>query len=194
MGRCQKCQNLTFKVNFLHQKLSESFLIFISLKNINSGAHFLLLTFLIASIFRSIYFLKWCPIFDTSPLTQFSNFNNFLWVCWFLGKNLSSFVPPVWKLHNPYCHIVLYIIYCQHGSHMFGLLLITNFCPLYFLWGNVSFGTCEWGTFEFFKINWNWRQLSDRYSRWNQMRWIFWQLPFLQKYLFSLPHHLDCQK
>ena len=38
------------------------------------------------------------------PLTQFSKFNNFLWVCWFLGNNLSNFVPPVWKLHNPYCH------------------------------------------------------------------------------------------
>ena len=43
-------------------------------------------------------------LFDTSPLTQFSKFNNFLWVCWFLGKNLSNFVPPVWKVHNPYCH------------------------------------------------------------------------------------------
>ena len=53
----------------------------------NLGTHFLLLTF-----------------FDTSPLTQFSNFNNFLWVCWFLGKNLSYFVPPTWKLHNLYCH------------------------------------------------------------------------------------------
>ena len=38
------------------------------------------------------------------PLIQFSKFNNFLWGCWFLGKNLSNFVPPVWKLHNPYCH------------------------------------------------------------------------------------------
>ena len=56
------------------------------------------------SIFKSLYFLKWCPIFDTSPLTQFSKFNNSLWVCWFLGKNLSNFVPPVWKIHNPYCH------------------------------------------------------------------------------------------
>ena len=35
---------------------------------------------------------------------QFSKFNYFLWVCWFLGKNLSDFIPPVWKLHNPYCH------------------------------------------------------------------------------------------
>ena len=38
-------QILTFKVNFLYQKLSESFSIFFSLKNINLGAHFLLLTF-----------------------------------------------------------------------------------------------------------------------------------------------------
>ena len=43
-------------------------------------------------------------LFDTSPLTQFSKFNDFLLVCWFLWKNLSNFVPPVWKLHNLYCH------------------------------------------------------------------------------------------
>ena len=36
---------LTFKVNFLYQKLSESFSILFSLKNINSGAQFLLLPF-----------------------------------------------------------------------------------------------------------------------------------------------------
>ena len=36
-------------------------------------------------------------MFDTSPLTQFSKFNNFLRVGWFLGKNLSNFVPPVWN-------------------------------------------------------------------------------------------------
>ena len=37
-------------------------------------------------------------------LIQFSKFNNFLWGCCFLGKNLSNFVPPSWKLHNLYCH------------------------------------------------------------------------------------------
>ena len=42
--------------------------------------------------------------FDTSSLNQFSKFKNFLSVCWFLCKNISNFVPPVWKLHNPYCH------------------------------------------------------------------------------------------
>ena len=39
-----------------------------------------------------------------SPLVQFSKFKNFLWVSWFLGKNLSNFLYPVWKLHNPYYH------------------------------------------------------------------------------------------
>ena len=43
-------------------------------------------------------------LFDSSPLIPNSKFTNFLWVCWFLGKNLSNFVSPVWKLHNPYCH------------------------------------------------------------------------------------------
>ena len=40
----EKSQFLTFKVKFLCQKLSESFSFF-SLKNINLGAHFLLMTF-----------------------------------------------------------------------------------------------------------------------------------------------------
>ena len=81
-----KCLNLTFKNNFLCQKLSESFwFFFIEEYEFRS-------TFLITSIFKSIYFLKWCPIFDSLPLLQFSKFNNFLWACWFLAKNLSSFV------------------------------------------------------------------------------------------------------
>ena len=41
----KKFQNLTFKVNFLCQKSSESFSIFFSLENTNLGAHNLLLTF-----------------------------------------------------------------------------------------------------------------------------------------------------
>ena len=28
----------------------------------------------------------------------------FGYLCWFLGKNLSNFVPPAWKLNNPYYH------------------------------------------------------------------------------------------
>ena len=48
--------------------------------------------------------LKWCPIFDSSPLHQFSKFNNFHWVCWFVGKTISIFLSPDLKLHNRYCH------------------------------------------------------------------------------------------
>jgi hypothetical protein len=33
------------------------------------------LTFFVTSIFKSLYFLKWCPIFDNSLLLQFSKFN-----------------------------------------------------------------------------------------------------------------------
>ena len=60
-------------------------------------------------------------LFDTSPLVQFSKFKNFHWVCWFLGKNLSNFVPPVWKLHNPYCHILY-----KPCPNLVGLPLIDN--------------------------------------------------------------------
>ena len=41
-------------------------------------------------------------LFDTSPLHQFSKFNYFLCVSWFLGKNISNSVPPAWKLINMY--------------------------------------------------------------------------------------------
>ena len=58
-------------------------------------------------------------IFNTSPLTQFSKFNNFLWVFWFLGKNLSNFVPSVWKLHNPHCHstCIYNLFNTKHSKH-----------------------------------------------------------------------------
>ena len=49
--------------------------------------------------------LKWYPIFDSSPLHQFSKFNNFLWVRWFLGNFFFLIlVFPDLKLHNRYCH------------------------------------------------------------------------------------------
>ena len=39
-------------------------------------------------------------------LQEFSKLNNFLWVNWFLGKNISNFVPFAWKLNNWYYHIL----------------------------------------------------------------------------------------
>ena len=89
-----------------HRNLSQSFFLRINWYSIEyqfRSTFFCYWHFLITSIeFKSLYFLKWCPIFDTSPLHQFSKFNNFLWVCSFLGKNLSNFVHPAWKIDNPY--------------------------------------------------------------------------------------------
>ena len=62
-----------FQSQFSISKIIRISLDFFSLKNINFGVQFWLLT-----IFRSLYFLKLCPRFYTSPLTQFSKFNNFL--------------------------------------------------------------------------------------------------------------------
>ena len=77
-----------------------------------------------------------------SPLTQFSKSNNFRWVCWFLGKNLSNFVPSVWRLHNPYCHNACLWFYarnqvmCQSWSKLkncvesFFVLHIAEICKI----------------------------------------------------------------
>ena len=43
-------------------------------------------------------------LFDNLLLCQLKEYKNFLWVCWFLAKNLSDFVSFLWKLINPYCH------------------------------------------------------------------------------------------
>ena len=53
-------------------------------------------------------------IFESSTLIQNSKFNHFLWLCWFLCKNL---VPPAWKLYNPYCHIAY--LYSPHSPDSF---------------------------------------------------------------------------
>ena len=97
---------------------------FFSLKNTNLGAHFLLLTSFDYINFQITLLLKLCPIFDSSPLIQNSKFNSFLWVCWFLCKNLSNFVSPAWKLHDPYCHI-LYREFYHRITHFF---LFIYFC------------------------------------------------------------------
>ena len=41
-----------------------------------------------------------------SHYTNSQKSNNFIWVCWFLGKNVSNFVSLDLKLHNQYCNIL----------------------------------------------------------------------------------------
>ena len=87
MGRCKKVKN--------HQ----IFQIFFSLNHTYLGAHFLLLIYfdIINSSITSLFS-------KMMPLHQFTEFNNFLSVCWFLAKIFSHFVSLPWKLNNPYYH------------------------------------------------------------------------------------------
>ena len=48
-----------------------------ALNNMKIGVQFLLLTLI--DNCEVIYFLKWCPIFDSLPLCQFKKYNNSLW-------------------------------------------------------------------------------------------------------------------
>ena len=65
----------------------------------------------LATFFKTLYFLKWCPTLDDSPLHQFPNYSNFLLEYWFLAKNLHNFRTLPLKLDNPYHHIMSYVSY-----------------------------------------------------------------------------------
>ena len=67
--------------------------------------------------------------FDTSSLHQFTKFSNLLQVCWFLGKNISNFVPLNLKLHNRYWHKVHYYP-GGRVSYNWSTHLLVRFCFL----------------------------------------------------------------
>ena len=67
----ENCQFLTFKVNFPRLKLSESFSIFFSLKNINFGAHFLFSLILCSIKIEWVLFLKY--------LKNLAFFDSYFW-------------------------------------------------------------------------------------------------------------------
>ena len=55
-------------------------------------------------------------------------------VCWFLWKNLSDFVSPVWKLHSLYCHSAKWN-YCKFFiSVLFNPKLTNAWCPWEMQW------------------------------------------------------------
>ena len=89
MGSCQKVPKFDFQSQFSMSKIIRIFLNFFHRRISNKEHICCYWHFLIKSIFKCL--LKWCPIFDSWPLNQFSKFNNFLWAYWFLGKNLSNF-------------------------------------------------------------------------------------------------------
>ena len=95
--------------------------------NFSNFLTFNLITWLIAFLRArytetGTYFIKWWPIFDSSPLHCSNSQNSIISFdySWFLWKNLSDFVSLPWKLHNRYCHTahfyctyLAYCIYCN---------------------------------------------------------------------------------
>ena len=59
-------------------------------------------------IFKKLYLVKMCPIFDSSPPVFGARYQSFLRVCWFLHKGVPYFVYPSDNLNNP-TDIIMYI-------------------------------------------------------------------------------------
>ena len=100
----KKCQFLTFKVHFLCQKLFESFYFF-SLKNINLGAHILLLAFLKTSIIKALYLVNMSKFFDSwfwsfgcLTMTWFSEETLISNIC--IRDSMFSAIKKFWKVSN----------------------------------------------------------------------------------------------
>ena len=58
-------------------------------------------------MFKPLHFLKSCPIFDKLVLPRFSKYNGFLWVPWFLAKNLAFQDPPSLKFRTDVNYVLM---------------------------------------------------------------------------------------
>ena len=123
-------------------KSFESFSISFSMKNtIFCYWHFLKIPF--------TYFLKGCPIFESSLLHQFAKFNNFLWVLMLIFRQkYIQFCTPHLKTRQP---VLPYSICTMHiirsdllSSFLFFsdwlLLYVLTFYP-WFIWTLMSSNT-----------------------------------------------------
>ena len=123
----EKCQFLTFKVNFLCQKLSESFSFFFSLKNINLGAHFLLLSFFGNFNFWSTLFTKIMLIFWLIDLGRMLIWQKFFFMkkCYFSNNS-----PPIWCANcrkNLKCYLIKSLCIISSSLQKLGHYFVTNF-------------------------------------------------------------------
>ena len=67
--------------------------------------------FLITSIFKSLYFLKWCPIFDTSNYTNSQNSIISFGYVYFNAKIFLIFYPWSWNSITGNAIVIIYISY-----------------------------------------------------------------------------------
>ena len=97
MANCQKVPILDFQSQFSMSKIIQIFLNFFFHWRTPIFEHifFVIDIFWLNDFWSFYYILKWWPIFDSSPIIKNSKFNNFLWVCWFICKNIFNLVPPL---------------------------------------------------------------------------------------------------
>jgi hypothetical protein len=127
MGSWQRSAKIWLSKSIFYVKNHQNLSQFFSLYNTSLGVHILLFTFFDKINFQITLLLKWCPIFDSSPLIQNSKFNNFLWVPWFLCKNLSNLVStPFLKTPQPVLPYLLYTNNLLSMACVFQFLALIN--------------------------------------------------------------------
>ena len=70
------------------------------MKNTKLEEQLLIKLFLNLVIFKKLYLVKMCPIFDSSPPVFGARYQSFLRVCWFLQKGVPYFGYPSKNLSN----------------------------------------------------------------------------------------------
>jgi hypothetical protein len=91
IGSFQKVPKFDIQSQFSTSKMIQNFLIFFFIKEYEFRSTF----------FELLYFLKWCPCFDSSPLIQFSKFNNFIWLQLIFSQKPFQFCFPLLKTPQP---------------------------------------------------------------------------------------------
>ena len=129
MGRCQKVPKFDFQIQFSMSKIIGIFLFF----SVNNTSLFRSTSFIIEICWRhpllNHTITKMMPNFwqfATTPILQLNFFNNFPWICWFLGKNLSNFVSPDLKLYNQYYHSIGTSLVSKHTQILFLRIITKN--------------------------------------------------------------------
>ena len=73
----------------------------ISMKNTKLKEQLLIKLLLNQAIFKKLFLVKMCPIFDSSPPVFGARYQSFLRVGWFLHKGVPYFGYPSEQLNNP---------------------------------------------------------------------------------------------
>ena len=94
---CQKVWKLYFQSWFSMSKINGIFLNLFFIDEYQFRRPLLARNFFSNFNFEPLYFLKSCPIFDKLAFPVLKKCNGFLWVCWFLDKNLAFRTHHLWN-------------------------------------------------------------------------------------------------